>query len=151
MAEDWIHRERNHLLKGLRRSTWLSAAVSFPLAIVGGVIAYLIGVQRDLLPGAEQTLAVMIIAVALPAAIFVMIGLRKLFWLRAIRAEADRLQSQQFLTRYVEAIGELGLRDLSVIARAQVDEGLERERNGEKVAAKSYAEALRYVLLVEPR
>ncbi|MBK5936439.1 MAG: hypothetical protein LLP51_06270 [Halorhodospira halophila] len=145
-----ILEERKRLLQELTKSTWLSAGISFSLAAIGGVIAYLIGIQRDLLPGAEQTLAVMIIAIALPAAIFVLVGLRKMFWIRAISAETERLQSRQFLTRYVEALGPMGLRSLSVIAKAQVDRALEREKNGEKATAREYAEALRYVLLIDP-
>ncbi len=146
----WIVEERTRLLKELKKVTWLSAAISFPATIVGGVIAYLIGIQRDLLPGAEQTLAIMIVAIALPVAVLILIGLRKAFWLRTIRAESEQLQSQQFLTQYVEAIGPKGLESLSVVAKAQVDQGVERERNGEAPSSREYAEALRYVLLVEP-
>ncbi len=147
---NWILNEREQLLKELKRATLLSIGISFPLAALCGVVAYLIGIQRDLLPGAEQTLAIMIVAIALPAAIFVMVGLRKMFWMRAISAQAERLQSRQFLSHYVEALGPEGLRSLSVIAKAQVDQGLEREKNGDRAPAKEYAEALRYVLLIDP-
>ncbi|MFP4647830.1 MAG: hypothetical protein ACLFMS_01340 [Halorhodospira sp.] len=147
---NWIIEERQQLLQQLTRSTWLALAISVPAVAICAAIAYLIGVQRDLLPGAEKTLAVLIIAVAIPAAVFVLVGLRKVFWTRAISAEAQRLQSQQFLTRYVEAIGIVGLRELSVIARAQVDTALEREKNGDTATPREYAEALRYLLLIEP-
>ncbi len=147
---NWIHEERAHLLKQLTRTTWQASAISFPAAAVGGAIAYLIGIQRDLLPGAEGTLAILIVAIALPAAVFVLVGVRRVLWTRAISGEVERLQSQQFVTQYVDTVGAAGMRELSLVARTQVDTALERERNGERATPREYADALRYLLLVEP-
>lgn len=148
---DWIFEERERLLKQLSRTTWKAIAITTPLMAALGLIAYAVIVtQFDLLPGAENTLAILIFAMAVLAGMFTMIGIRKLLWERTVSSQAEQLRSQQFLTHLTEAVGPAAMRSLSVLAKAQVDQALERERQGERATAKEYAEALRFALLLTP-
>ncbi|MBK1735189.1 hypothetical protein CKO15_07805 [Halorhodospira abdelmalekii] len=153
MTEDWIRKERKRLAQQLTASTWKGLVVSIPLVTLVSIAFYFwVVTQYDLLPGAEHTLAALVATFALPGAVFVFVGLRRVFWQRAIRGELNRMRSQKFVSEYVDQLGgEAALHaHLSVVAKAQIDRVLKREQEDEQVNDRDYAAALRYLLLLEP-
>lgn len=149
-SRDELLEKRRALARKDARAQFQASLVALGLFVVLLILAYLVASQAGL--EGQLLLWVLTTLVVLgPAAAFIMVAwLRWRLWWRAAGGEMARLRAVQFVSHYVDAIGEERLRDLNPVIRGQVERVLQRERQGHLPELREYGFAVHALTQLQP-
>lgn len=148
---DWLTSERDRLRRYDTRALLIANAVILGVQLGVLIAAYLLASAAGMPTGTTAIALLLLLLVMAPLVpLILMDWLRTRLWLWWAGDGLRRLQSQRFLSHYVELIGERKLTDVHGAVRQRVEAVLEAEREGVRVSVKDYARALQAVLHADP-